>query len=128
MITKSDYTKFLYNSTHEDGIWTAIKDRISNNAVIFIGYDLEDENVRLILQKIFEILGPNRKEQFLLAPGFKQHKISYLNQLGIQYIDMKGEVFVKKFTRTLNSKSQPILSNGYVSSDTLRKFFLKKIF
>lgn len=124
-ITRSDYTDFFFQKREEDIIWTVIKERISNKHVLFIGYDLEDENVKAVLRQISESLGKNQKEMFLIAPGFKQHKIQYLSSLGIQYLNFKGEVFVEKLYDNVRTNITADFAKGYISPETLRKFFAK---
>ena len=46
------------------------KARITDKAIVYIGYDLEDENIKNVLKQVVRALGPNRKEMFLIAPGF----------------------------------------------------------
>jgi len=125
IITKSDYADFFRKNNQENLIWTSIKERISNKAVVFIGYDLEDDNISNILKEIYEALGANRKEIFLIAPAFKQYKILHLSQLGIQYLDFKGEVFVEKLYANIKDRITTDFSSGFISADTLRKFFRK---
>jgi hypothetical protein len=125
MITRTDYTDFFHRHHRENLIWTVIKERISNKSIVFIGYDLEDENIKVVLKEITEALGQNRKEMFLIAPGFKQLKIQYLSQLGIQYLDFKGEVFVEKLYENIKDRIATDVSKGDISPETVRKFFLK---
>lgn len=125
ILTRTDYSEFVRKNTAENLIWTAVKERISCKSVVFIGYDLEDENVKIILKDITDALGANRKEIFLIAPNLSTHKVNYLASMGIQYLNFKGEVFVEKLLENIKDRISDDFSKGYLSADTLRKFFTK---
>ncbi|MGN7723604.1 SIR2 family NAD-dependent protein deacylase [Chitinophaga sp. 22620] len=125
LLTASDYNNFYYQKKNEDLMWATIKERISNKAVVFIGYDLEDGNISNVFRGIDETLGPNRKEMFLIAPDLKAHKIDYLRKQGIQYLNFKGEPFVKKLHESIKQNIVTDYNNGYLSTDTMRIFFKK---
>ncbi|PSL42369.1 SIR2-like protein [Chitinophaga niastensis] len=125
VITKTDYAEFFRKNTQGNLIWTLIKERISNKSIVFIGYDMEDDNISNMFKEITEALGTNRKEMFLIAPGLKQHKIDYLVRMGIQYLNFKGEPFVEKLYDNIKDRISTDFSNGDVSVETLGKFFAK---
>jgi hypothetical protein len=125
LITRTDYTSFFSNNVGDNLIWASIKERIAHKAIVFIGYDFEDENVKMILNKVNEVLGSYQKEVFLIAPDFKKHKSFYLTQFNIQYLNMKGEVFVEKLYQDIKENITSDFSKGYPNPETLRKFFFK---
>lgn len=125
IITKSDYTKFFFNNTHENLYWNVISEKISNKSVVFIGYGFEDPNIFNVIEKVKQAVKENRKEVFLIAPNFPHSRITYLAQQGIQYIDFKGEVFTEKLYKNIKQNITSDFEKGFVGPETLRKFFLK---
>jgi NAD-dependent SIR2 family protein deacetylase len=125
IITRTDYNNFFRKNIQDNLIWTTIKERISNKSIVFIGYDLEDSNVTNLLQDVYDSLGTNRKEIFLIAPGLKQHKVAYLNKLGIQYFDSKGETFIEKLFENIKDNVTDDFSKGLVSVETANEFYRK---
>lgn len=65
IITKSDYNNFFTLNKEDDIYWTVIKERLSTKSVLFIGYNLEDPNISVIFEKIFNTLGSHRKRMLL---------------------------------------------------------------
>jgi hypothetical protein len=96
---------------------------MSHKHVLFIGYDLEDENIKNIMRQVSDSLGENQKKMYLVAPDFKAHKVTYLANLGIEYFNFKGEAFVEKLYANIKECITDDFSKGYLSADTLRKFF-----
>ncbi len=79
----------------------------------------------MFLEELNKALGANRKEMFLIAPGFKQHKIQYLSKFNIQYLDSKGEVFVEKLYADIKANIFSDFNKKYLSAETFRKFCYK---
>jgi NAD-dependent SIR2 family protein deacetylase len=125
IITKSDYRNFFYQNVQHSLVWAAIKARIANKVVVFIGYDLEDDNVLNMFREVFEQLGTHRKEAFLIAPNLPAHKVNYLAGLDIQYLNFKGEPFVNKLHENIKDRITTDFANGWVSPETLRLFYQK---
>jgi hypothetical protein len=125
IISKSDYTKFFYDNRNTNLYWNVIAERISNKAVVFIGYSFEDPNIFNIVEKVKQALKGSRKDVFLIAPRFSNSKITYLAQNGIQYIDLKGEIFIEKLYKNIKENIISDFEKGFVGPETLRKFFLK---
>jgi hypothetical protein len=123
IIAKRDYNNFMGNRTSDSLVWSVIKERISSKHVIFIGYDLEDQNIEIVFQHIRDSLGDNIKKMCLIAPNQKAHKVNYLKQMGIEYLDFKGEVFIEKLYENIKDRITDDFSNGHVSAETLRTFY-----
>jgi len=125
IITKSDYAKFFFNNEQSNLFWTTVIERISNKVIVFIGYGFEDDNIKNIIEKISQILKTDRKEIFLIAPKYPPQKVAHLNQKGIQYIDMKGEVFIEKLYKNIKENIVADFDKGLVNPETFRKFMQK---
>lgn len=122
IITRTDYTDIFMKDIPNNLIWSNIKARLSNKSLVFVGYDLEDENVKVILRRIDQALGTDRKEIFLIAPAFRQFKVQYLADFKIQYVDSKGEIFLEKLLQSLKENIVTDFSRKWVSAETFRKF------
>jgi hypothetical protein len=124
IISNSDYEKFFKNRKEYDVFWTVIKERLSTNNVLFVGYGLEDPNISVIFDKITESLETNRKECFLVAPDLPSHKVSQLIKKGIHYINLSGEELILKIVESIKKNIVIDFEKGDVSPETLRKFLL----
>lgn len=102
IITSSDYDRFFSDNSENSIFWSAIKTKMASNNILFIGYNLEDTNINVIFQKIYNELGnENQKEHFLLAPNLPEHKITHLKKKGINYINMKSVAFLNELKQHL---------------------------
>jgi len=122
IVTRTDYTDIFLHDIPNNLIWANIRARLSNKTLVFVGHDMEDENIKVTLQGLNKALGTNRKEMFLVAPGFKKHKIDYLSQFHIQYVDSKGEIFLEKLVQSLKDNITTDFDRGLVGADTFRRF------
>lgn len=124
IITKSDYNNFFSLKNGDDVYWTVIKERLSTNSVLFLGYNLEDPNVSVIFEQISNVLASHRKECFLIAPNLKQHKINDLGRKGIKYINITAEKFIDSLILNLKEHIISDLESGRISADSFRTFLL----
>lgn len=122
IITDSDYRNFFKLDSENGVYWTVIKERLSTNCVLFLGYNLDDPNVSVIFDKITDELGANRKECFLVAPNLTKHKINNLSQKGINYIDSTAEDLIKELIINLKENIIEDFENRKTSADTFRNF------
>jgi hypothetical protein len=122
IITKSDYNNFFKDNEDNSTFWSVIRERLATNAVLFLGYNLEDPNVSVIFDRITEALGENRKECFLVAPNLPQHKVNNLVKKGIHYIDSTAEVLISELLLHLKEHIISDIESGKTSADTFRHF------
>ncbi len=122
IITTSDYGNLFKNNFEDDAYWDVIKERLSTRSVLFLGYDLEDINVSVIFEKIYEKLGIHRKQCFLIAPNLQKHKILDLNRKGIQYIKSTAQKFINDLSNNLKENIIDDLQKGKTSAETFREF------
>lgn len=101
ILTSSDYNNFFKNNSETNVFWSSVKTKMASNNILFIGYNLEDPNINLIFDKIYDEVGELGKEHFFLAPNVPEYKISYLRNKGINYINMKSESFLKELKNNL---------------------------
>ena len=122
IITDSDYNNFFRFDTEESVYWNKIKELISTKSVLFLGYNLEDPNISVIFDKIFDLLGPHKKEMFLVAPDLPSHKHDYLIRKGIHYINLKAEDLITELHENLKESIIQDFQNGIVSAETFRRY------
>lgn len=124
ILTKSDYNNFFIENKDETVFWTAIKDRLASNHVLFIGYALEDDNIMFMFERILKELGENRNELFYVAPSISQTKKKFLDRKGINFIESKGENLIKEIYEDLKLNYFPGLAKGHGTADVAFNFGL----
>jgi len=124
IITKSDYENFFKSEIDKNLYWTVIKERIATKNVLFLGYNLEDINVSVIFDRITEVLGPDKKESFLIAPQLQRHKVTNLISKGVHYIDLNAEDFFSELIQEIKTHIIEDLEAGKTSAETFRDFLL----
>jgi len=124
ILTKSDYTNFFIEHKDETVFWTAVKDRIASNHILFVGYALEDVNVRSMFDKILNELGEMRKELFFVAPSINLATKRFLDRTGINFIESTGEDLINEIYEDLKLNYFPGLTKGNGTADTAFNFGL----
>jgi hypothetical protein len=124
LITRDDYTRF-FDEQHEEILWNAVRERLAANAVLFIGYTLEDAHLESIVHKINSLLGKDRKEFFLLAPDLITHKQKRLEKIGITYINGKAEILIKDLHGHIRKSCYEDFDKGLIGADLIREIFNK---
>lgn len=124
ILTKSDYNNFFIENKDETVFWTAVKDRLASNHILFIGYALEDDNIMFMFERILKELGENRKELFFVAPLINKSKKKFLDRKGINFIESKGEDLIKEIYEDLKLNYIPGLTKGNGTADTALSFGL----
>lgn len=122
IITSSDYNNFFKENTDAGTYWAVVRERISTQNILFLGYSLEDPNVSVVFDRITDSLGEHRKEGFLIAPGLPTHKVSDLEKKGIHYIDSTAEELIAEFHGHLKDHIMEDFENDWVSAETFRSF------
>lgn len=90
VVTKTDYENH-FAFQQDDPIWAVVKSFLATYSILFIGYSLEDENIKSILSVIDAKLGGLRNQCYFVSPQLPRHRQIYLAKKNIEYIDMKGE-------------------------------------
>ena len=122
ILTNSDYIKFFSESKEDSIFWNAVKERMSVNHILFIGYSLEDPNVDTIIKKIINQLGNSRKEMFFVSPSISVPRLGFLKKNRIKYLQSTGEIFFPELFLHLKTNFFPNVPKGLVSTDTAIKF------
>lgn len=122
LISKDDYENHFLKKNEADIFWTVVTERISVNAILFIGYNLDDININVIFKNIKAALGKNEKEKYLIAPNLSTQKRNSLIQNGIQYLNMNGEEFVEQLLKNIKKNITHDFKKKWVPIDAFTKF------
>lgn len=122
IITHSDYNNFFKSNSEYSTYWSVLKERLSTNSVLFLGYNLEDPNVSVVFERITDNLKSNRKECFLVAPNLPIHKVNDLTLKGIKYIDSTAEKLIEELIQVLKENIVKDLENNKVSANSFKEF------
>lgn len=121
VITRSDYTNDIVKKS--DSIISAVlSERIATKTHIFLGYSLEDQNVNVLLEKIWSKI-QDRKTCYFIAPGTTPAKIKALKALKIKYIDSTAEAFISALYKDCYDNLIDDFNKGKISTDTIQKSF-----
>lgn len=125
LISKDDILKF-YEQDKENLIWSEITHLISSNSVLFIGYSLEDRNIRFILDHIKKHLGKNHGDLFLLAPDIPKHNIRDLvKRYNINYINESAEKAIPRIQREVHKNLIRDMESGFVHPKQVAEYLKK---
>src|SRR5690554_12550 len=121
ILLQSDYEKYFIDQ-EQTFFWNAVKNELVKKHILFIGYSLDDINIKTIIRKINKELGNLRKEAFFIAPNANKSKRNYLSSQNIVYINSTGERFIQELIQDLNQKYLPQVQITGGSMDTVSKF------
>lgn len=122
IITKEDYNKLIGQGGLNSAVWTLVKNYLTSNSVMFIGYGVEDSNLLILLSDIEQSVGLNRKEYFFVSPNISPLKKKQLERKGILYIDSSGEALIEEVILNIKENINSDLKNNMVSADTYKDF------
>lgn len=122
IITANDYAQF-YTMNRNTPFWSSLLSILSRKTLVFLGYGFEDDNIWPWFDLINETIGTNRKERYLIAPGWIDLKIRELRERNIEYIDMTGDVFLSELDIHLQEHIVKDFEDKVVSQDTVNKYF-----
>ncbi len=131
LITDEDYTDFFRNQ--DKPIWNKVKSLLAEKTVIFLGYSLEDQNIKYLIDNIFNVMGSFKKESFIVTPSLQPHREKLFNKSGVTHIKMTGEDFIAhihtKIKRNLlidveKGRLQPELVVNSIKKDGIKPEFI----
>ncbi|WP_144466395.1 SIR2 family protein [Bacillus sp. FDAARGOS_235] len=94
VITTSDYVDFFTSSNRNAAVWKNIEALMNEHSFLFVGYSLDDINVKTLFETMVKNVGEFRHQSFFVSPNLPDHKQQYLRSKGIAYIDMTAEQLV----------------------------------
>lgn len=120
VIADKDFRGFF--KKQDELLWTSLKALMAKRHLVFVGYSLEDPNVRELFEELFETLGNQMHEAFFIAPGQSEMTQKWLVKNNLTYIDSTGEAFVEELVAELKESVLPDLKQGLVSQDKASQF------
>lgn len=124
IIKSSDYEHFFETGSENDIFWTKVKEQIAGNSILFLGYNLEDINARVLFNRITKALGKFRNPCYLIAPNFSISKKNDLKKSKIIYIDTTAEIFIVELIENIKSNIYSDYNKKWISVETLKDFII----
>lgn len=121
VITQTDYNNF-FDTNKYSLMWSLLKTAIMSTHVVFVGYSLDDLNIRNILKKIREICGDIPKEMFLIAPDAAQYKFDFYKRYNISWIKSTAEELFPDLEQNIKDHIFDDYRKKRVSHKTFIKF------
>ncbi|PRY37040.1 SIR2-like protein [Spirosoma oryzae] len=87
VLKEDDYIDYEFNHPLFEAF---IKSIFSTKVVLFVGYSFSDINLKLILQKVRNILGKNYQNSYLIThSSYSSFKVNYLREKGVNVLSYK---------------------------------------
>lgn len=103
-------------------LWTALEALMTKRHIVFVGYSLEDPNVKELYEWLREQLGSQMREAFFIAPNQNELNRRWMDKHNLTYIDSTGEAFVDELVAELKESLLANLKKGLVSQDKASQF------
>lgn len=103
LITKEDFD-FFFIILKDNLIWNHLISLFASYSIIFIGYELNDPNIRIIYKKILEKMGNHINENFFINQNISKQRETKLAGQKISAIEMKAEEFFQKVRLEIYNK------------------------
>ncbi|MGC4231487.1 MAG: SIR2 family protein [Niabella sp.] len=94
ILTRDDYARFARKNSNSI-ILSALQEKFATKTTIFVGYSLQDLNVRGEFFHVVEKLGSNFKQGYFVSPDLNKANQSLLAKKGLTYLNYRGEDFFK---------------------------------
>jgi len=121
-ITSSDYQTFFNEEQSRNPLWTEIKSICTKNSILFVGYSLQDSDVKYLIYQILNQLKGSHKEIYLIAPKMPDHTIRDLNtKYDVIYLDKSGEELISELIRGIYGHLIEDFYSGLISIEDYQK-------
>ena len=121
VITSQDYAD-LNKKRHNKLVWNEVMSSFTSNHVAFIGYSLSDKNVLNLLRSISKIVKRNKRQMFLIAPGFDDVNKKRLKGINISYIDSTAKEFLSQLKKGIDENIGPDYRHHDVTEATFTRY------
>lgn len=115
ILTEQDYNDFDLYNVKDRLMWDTIKLIMANNTLVFIGYSLDDPNIKFILNKVVKHLDTFKNENFLIVPEKIKYRDQELQDLNITQIEMTAEEFIDKLYKKICDTIVSDIEDGRIS-------------
>lgn len=121
ILLESDYERYFIDQ-EQTLFWNAIKNELAKKHILFIGYAMDDINIKTIVRNINQELGSFRKEAYFITPNLAKPKLNFLNSYNINYINSTGEKFIQELIEDLDQNYLPNVQITGGNMETVSKF------
>ena len=121
IITSNDYKQF-FEEPINSGLWDLTKTEFLTKHILFIGYNLYDDNIIDIIKHISDAVGRNQKEMFLIVPSINESRKTQLKKLGVTYYEAYASEFLNELITELRSNISKDFKHGEVPAEVYTKF------
>lgn len=121
IITSNDYKQF-FEEPINSGLWNLTKTEFLTKHILFIGYNLYDDNIIDIIKHISDAVGRNQKEIFLIVPSINESRKMQLKKLGVTYYEAYASDFLNELITDLKSNISKDFKHGDISAEMYAKF------
>lgn len=121
VITSQDYAD-LNKKRHNKLVWNEVMSSFTSNHVAFIGYSLSDKNVLNLLRSISKMVRRNKRQMFLIAPGFDDANKKRLKEINVSYIDSTAKEFLGQLKKGIDENIGPDYRHHDVTEATFTKY------
>lgn len=121
VITSNDYEQFFEKPVNSE-LWDLTKTEFLTKHILFIGYNLNDDNVIDIIKHISDAVGKNQKDMFLIVPSINESRKKQLKKLGVTYYEAYASEFLKELITELKANISKDFKHGDISAEVYTKF------
>lgn len=121
VITSNDYKQFLKKPINSE-LWDLTKTEFLTKNILFIGYNLYDDNIIDIIKHISKAVGKNKKEMFLIVPSINESRKKQLMKLGVTYYEAYASDFLNELTKELKANVSKDFRHRNITAEVYTKF------
>ena len=121
VITSNDYKQFFKKPIYSE-LWDLTKTEFLTKNILFIGYNLYDDNIIDIIKHISKAVGKNKKEMFLIVPQINDSRKKQLKKLGVTYYEARASEFLNELITELRANVSGDFRHGDISAEVYTKF------
>jgi len=100
VITQNDYKDLIKNKTNNP-IFTKLKDLMATKTFVFIGYSMQDPNIKTIINDLSKSLGNFTRLSYAIDPNPSEATIAEWNKNGVRIIKSNGVAFLRAINERL---------------------------
>lgn len=121
IITSKDYEQFFKKPVNSV-LWDLTKTEFLTKNILFIGYNLYDDNIIDIIKHISKAVGKNKKELFLIVPSINESRKKQLKKLGVTYYEAYASDFLNELITELKANVSKDFRHRDISAEVYTKF------
>lgn len=121
IITSNDYEQFFEKPVNSE-LWDLTKTEFLTKHILFIGYNLYDDNVIDIIKHISDAVGKNQKDMFLIVPRINESRRKQLKKLGVTCYEAYASDFLNELIAELKANISNDFRHGDISAEVFSKF------